>query len=310
LKLTKTFLVVVLFLSSSVLFALNDNQMNPVSSEWLVSPSDDVSYLLETSTWDVELDGTEVSGTGGYFEGLTVSQGTTFDVEVLSINELFGVNFRVDNSTNTITSYINNDNFLYEFTNFIYYPFHESYRLTHFELDLDQVVFGPEILGWFFLEIDTDLWDFLEDLTTNEYHEALPFHDLFDILLQADFEFQENLAIFDIYMNGDFENETDDTKVDFGHAIKFIWDNTTGILQGYRVTTEFQGTYQSHQVAITLEIVIRESSYDLPNFKFFPGLFPGFNFVTTFAVLSVIFISNLFFKKFKLKKRTSKKLTN
>ena len=276
---------------------------NSVSSEWKVSPSDDVSYVIDESTWVVSLDEVEVSGTGGYFEGISVNKGTTFDVEVLSIDEEFGVTFRVDNSTDTTTSTINNDEFLFEFTNLIYYPYHECERLTHFDLDLDQVVFGPEILDWFFLDVNNDLWAFLTELTTDAYHEALPFYDQFNVLIQSAFEFQENLAFFDLYMTGDFENETAGTKVDFDHAIKFIWDNTTGILQGYRISTEILGTYENHQVAIAVEVEIRESSYTLPDFKFYPGLFPGFNYMTAITVLTVIFLGQLFFKKMKQKKR-------
>jgi len=164
-------------------------------------------------------------------------------------------------------------------------------------------VFGPEILDWFFLDVNSDLWAFLTELTTDAYHEALPFFDQFDVLIQSAFEFQENLAFFDLYMTGGFENETVGTKVDFGHAIKFIWDNTTGILQGYRISSEIQGTYENHQVAITIAVAIKESSYTLPDFKFYPGLFPGFTYMTAFAVLSVIFLGQLFFRKRKQKKR-------
>ncbi|MHA1124253.1 MAG: choice-of-anchor S family protein [Candidatus Heimdallarchaeota archaeon] len=302
---SKTFLTVALVLSASVLLVINGIHTSPISGEWLVSPSDDVSYVIDDSTWDVHLDGVDATGTGGYFEGITVNKGTTFDVEVLSIDELFGVDYRFDNSTNTVTSTINNDNFLLEFINFIYYPYHECDRLTHFELDLDQVVYGPKILGWFFLEINTELWDFLTELTTNAYHEALPFYDQFDALLQAEFEFQGNLAIFDIYMNGNFENATEGTNVEFGHAIKFVWDNTTGILQGYRVSSITTGTYQNHQVEISVDVVIREVNYDLPDFKFYPGLFPGFDYLTVIVVLSTMFLSRFVYKKVKQKKSGS-----
>jgi len=304
LKIPKTFLIVTLFLSASALLAINNMNYSSVSSEWLVSPSDDASYVIDESTWEVSLDEVEVSGTGGYFEGITVNKGTTFDVEVLSINEEFGVTFRVDNSTDTTTSTINNDEFLFEFTNLLYYPYHECERLTNFELDLDHVVYGPEIIDWFFLDINTNLWAFLTELTTDAYHEALPFYDQFpNILIQSEFEFQENLAFFDLYMSGYFENKTAGTNIDFGHALKFIWDNTTGILQGYRISSEFIGTYQNHDVAISIDVEIRESSYTLPDFKFYPGLFPGFNYMTALAVLSVIFLGQLFFKKIKQKKR-------
>lgn len=305
-KISKTFLVVALFLSASVLFMMNGIQTNPVASEWMVSPSDDVSYLVEESTWDVSLDNVDFSGIGGYFEGITVNKGTTFDVEVLSVDDELGVTFRVDNSTDTVSATMNNDKFLFEFLNLIYYPYQECDRLTHFELDLDQVVFGPEILGWFFLEANTDLWDFLEELTTEAYHTVLPFYDQFNVLLQADFVHEENLAIFDMFMNGSFENETEGTSVDFGHSIKFVWDNTTGILQGYRISSATLGTYQNHPVEISLQAIIKEVSYDLPDFKFLTALFPGFEYLTAIAVFSTIILSQLVFKKFKQKKRTSK----
>jgi hypothetical protein len=282
------------------LYGLRDNL---VTSDYQVTPSDDVSYFIEESALGIIFDETEVSGTGGRFEGLRVNKGTTFDVEVLSINEEFGVSFEVDNSTDTVTSTINNDEFLLEFINFLYYPYHECDRLLNFEYDFDMVAFGPEILDWFFLDVNSNLWDFITELTTDAYHEALPFYDQFNVLIQSAFEFQGNLAFFDFYMNGEFENETEGTSVRFGHALKFIWDNTTGILQGYRVSTETIGSYQNHQVGITLEVVIRESSYDLPDFKFYPGLFPGFNYLTAFAVLLVIFLGQLFFKKAKRKRR-------
>lgn len=303
LKITKTVLIIALFLSASVILVINGIHTDFVESEYQVTPSDDVSYKIDESTWKVSLDEVEVEGTGGYFEGITVNQGTTFDVEVLSIDEEFGVTFRVDNSSDTVTSTINNDEVMFELSNLIYYPYHECDRLTHFELDLDLVAFGPEIIDWFFLDVNSDLWNFITELTTDAYHEVLPFYDQFDFTIQSLFEFQDNLAFYDLYMSGSYGNETEGTSVRFSHALKFIWDNTTGILQGYRMSSEIIGTYQNHLVEITLNVVIREVSYTLPDFKFYPGLFPGYDFLAAIAVLTVIFLGQFYLKKIKHKKK-------
>ncbi|MHA1501129.1 MAG: hypothetical protein ACTSSB_04705 [Candidatus Heimdallarchaeota archaeon] len=66
-------------LCASVLLVINGIHISFISGEWLVSPSDDVSYVIDDSTWDVHLDGVDATGTGGYFEGITVNKGRQFN---------------------------------------------------------------------------------------------------------------------------------------------------------------------------------------------------------------------------------------
>lgn len=258
---------------------------------WRVAPGLETEYILERSRWTVEVDEESGTGEGGVFQSLIVSEGAFFSVEVLSVDESWGVDFQVSNSSKNSNSYIDYSSFLFAFVKFLYYPVEESERLINKGFDLQQISYGPAIINWFFIEPKEELWDFFDELCTIDYHNSLPNAQEFDLILEATFEIVNENAVFDYFIRGFYENSTFSTQIQINHNLKFVWSASSGILQGYRITSNFEGSYFGENIKEELEVVCREENYNLPSFKFggLTALFSGLGAET--LIISILLLA-------------------
>ena len=261
-------------------------------------------YLLESSVWIVKINNLEASGEGAPFNAINIDMNTRYEVDVLDVDNVWGVDFKVINYTNANSNgLITTDMFFSQFSKFLYYPVEECNRLVNSGFNKDEINRGPPLIQWFFVEPEQDVWDFLDNLTTLEYHNALPNSLLYDATLQAELEIVDNQVIFDMYMRGTYENESSNTSIQFDHMIKFVWDKISGILLGYRIATYMYGQYQSYTITEDLQIINRQSGFELPRFKFVSGFIPGFEFLIAIIGLGTIFISGIISSRRKRNKR-------
>jgi len=259
-------------------------------------------YLLESSVWIVKISNLEASGDGTFFNEINIDMNTRYDVDVLDVDNVWGVDFKVTNYTSTNSNgLITTDMFFSQFSKFLYYPVGECNRLVNSGFNKDEINRGPPLIQWFFVEPEQNVWDFLDNLTTIEYHNALPNSLLYDATLEAELEFVDNQAIFDMYMRGTYENESSNTSIQFDHMIKFVWDKITGILLGYRIATYMYGQFQGYSITEDLQIINRQSGFELPRFKFVSGFIPGFEFLIAIVGIGTIFISTIIYSKRKKK---------
>ncbi len=261
------------------------------------------NYVLDSSAWSVQVNDLIEGGTGGTFGNLNLPQRGQFSVEVLDVDANWGVDFRVSNATDNVLGHITNDEFLMEFAKFLYYPEEECSRITTEGFNSKDIVNGPEILDWFFIETEADVWDFMDNLTTVEYHNVLPGVYAYEAYLQAHFEHQNKQVMFDVYMRGSFENQTLDVNIQFDHSIKFVWNDTTGILLGYRISTNFNGLFASYSIAEEINVVIHLSGYDLPSFKFISAFIPGFEIGIAVFTIGLIIVFNVIIRCIRKKRR-------
>jgi hypothetical protein len=255
--------------------------------------------LLENSAWIIRVNDLEAGGDGASFNGINIDMNTRYDVDVLDVDDVWGVDFKVTNNTNANSNgLITTDMFYYQFSKFLYHPIEECDRLVNSGFNEEEIERGPPLIQWFFVEPEQDLWDFLDNLTTLDYHNSLPNSQLFEATLQADMEIVEGLVNFDMYMRGTYLNETEDSSVQFDHMIKFVWSEISGILHGYRVATSINGEYQGYTIRMELQMINRKSGYDLPKFKFLSGFIPGFEFlIAIIGIGSVLVLTIIYGKK-------------
>ena len=271
---------------------------------WGDISGESIEYLLESSVWIVKINNLEASGEGAPFNAINIDMNTRYEVDVLDVDNIWGVDFKVTNYTNANSNgLITTDMFFSQFSKFLYYPVEECNRLVNSGFNKDEINRGPPLIQWFFVEPEQDVWDFLENLTILEYHNSLPNSLLYDATLQAELEIVDNQVIFDMYMRGTYENESSNTSIQFDHMIKFVWDKITGILLGYRIATYIYGQYQGYSITEDLQIINRQSGFELPRFKFVSGFIPGYKFLITIIGLGTILISGIISSRRKRNKR-------
>jgi len=259
-------------------------------------------YLLESSVWIVKINNLEASGEGAFFNEINIDINTRYEVDVLDVDNVWGVDFKVTNYTSTNSNgLITTDMFFSQFSKFLYYPVEECNRLVNSGFNKDEINRGPPLIQWFFVEPKQDVWDFLDNLTTLEYHNSLPNSLLYGATLEAEREIVDNQVIFDMYMRGTYENETGNTSIQFDHMIKFVWDEITGILLGYRIATYIYGQFQGYSITEDLQIINRQTGFELPKFKFISGFIPGFGFLITVIGLGTILVTSIIYSR-KIKK--------
>jgi len=284
-------LALIFILCSSSFISRTQNAWGSISGS-------STEYLLESSIWIVNINDFEKSGEGAFFNEININRNTRYDVDVLDVDNTWGVDYKITNNTDFHSDgMITSDMFLYQFSKFIYYPLEECKRLTSTSFDEDQINRGPPLILWFFIEPEQETWDFLTNLTNLDYHNSLPNKDLFDATLQAELEIANNLVIFDMYMRGSYKNESENTLFQFDHMIKFVWNDINGILQGHRVASYINGRYKGYSIVEELQIVNRKSGFDLPRFKYVSGFLPGFEYLIAILGIMTIFVSTIIIRK-------------
>ncbi|NHJ39263.1 MAG: hypothetical protein FK731_04460 [Asgard group archaeon] len=284
------FLIVLVTLTSISIISKNNDA-------WNIIISDAISYNLDISEWEISYDGNTISGSGGYFKGLLINEPSIFSVEVIEIDEEWGVVYQVDNATDSVNEYMTMDRFYFEFLRFLYYCIDESRRLVDLGLNESRIQKGPELIPWFFIDPIEETWEFLTNMSDINYHNSLPIVKNIQGNLRAGFERENSEASFDITIQGIVNNETENINLEFDHTLKFVWNSTTGILLGYRISSYFTGNLEGHTLSEQINVVCMQVNYDLARFRFLSGFIPGFTFIIAIVSLSIFGIIILINKK-------------
>jgi len=269
-----------------------------VSGEYTITPSDKFTFVLEQADWLVEFDDESQLGYGGTYNDITITDESTFTVDVLAVSNEWGVDFQISNSTHTTTDSLTNDQFKFEFSRFMYYPLIECQRIIDEGFDAKAIKRGPTLLPWFFVLPSNTTWDFLDNLTTMEFHSSLPYEPYIEGFLQAELERFSGEILFDLSIQGTYVNLTENSNLQLEHMVKFVWNETTGVLLGYRMATYFRGTYLGFQIFQEAVIVCRKLNYNLPNFRFVSAFIPGYSYLMAIASLgSAVGITTIIVRK-------------
>ena len=269
-------------------------------STWYVDDDTTVSYTIEKAEMTARMGDLQVESEGVVFENVKVKPSNSFDVEVISIDNEYGIEYEVDNSTTSASGEIATDLFLFQFTQFAYYPEQETLRLSIQGFNSQEYIHGPNMINWFFVEPEESLWDYFEEIADIEYHKSRENNHDYEAYFEGFFEIRDEQAIVDLYMYGSFTNETTEIDMNFNHNIKFVWSSVTGILLGYRISTTLSGTVKELIVSESISIVCSKNDYSLPGYKFYnySGFISGFEIAV--AIISLTIVT---FIGFNIKKR-------
>jgi len=268
---------IALLLLTFILISTLTGQFKKTSTALEIDDSE--NYILDSGYWHIKVDDVEKYADGVILNGIRVTEGNSFSVTVEDIDEAWGIEFEFNNSTHSIIDYINNDEFLFEFSKNFYYPEEECKRIDAEGFDLEKTLSGPKMYHWFFLNPTDELWQQLDNFTTLEYHNSLPRENTYDSFLRADLELTVAEATFDLYMYGTFKNEEENIAIQFDHIMKFVWQKSTGILLGFRTASYFTGNYKNFTITEDMEMICRKSGYDLSAYRYISGFLPGFEVI-------------------------------
>ncbi|MFW9922747.1 MAG: choice-of-anchor S family protein [Candidatus Thorarchaeota archaeon] len=282
-----------------ILLIIISNVKYPVQGSWQISDGTKVDYLLESANWTVYYGLDTATGEGCRYNDIKVKPNNEFEIKVNDVDDVWGIEYEINNSTDSSIGSISTALFLLEFEHFLYYPTEECIRLFSEGFNENEISLGPNMFGWFFIEPSEALWSYFNEIIDIEYHKSRSSIFDYQAYFESFFERREKQAIFDVNMYGDFINDTLEVDINFQHNIKFIWNDTTGILLGYRISTQFSGIFYGLSLSEELEIVCREVDYNLPNYKFYnyTGFIPGYDFGITVIAIFTISISILIFLK-------------
>ena len=139
----------------SLIFAFilcSSHFISKTHASWGNISGESTEYLLESSIWIVSIDDLEASGDGAAFNDININMNTRYDVDVLDVDDVWGVDFKVTNNTNANSNgLITTDMFLFQFSKFLYYPVGECNRLVNSVFDEDEINRGPPLIQWFFI---------------------------------------------------------------------------------------------------------------------------------------------------------------
>ena len=290
-----------LTVTTLILFALLIPMKTTIytQSTWYVDDDTTVSYTIEKAEMTAQMGDLKVESEGVVFEDVMVKPSNSFDVEVISVDDVFGIEYEVDNSTASTNGEIASDLFAFQFTQFIYYPEEEALRLSMQGFNSQEYIHGPNMINWFFVEPEESLWNLFEELTDIEFHKSRENNHDYEAYFEGFFEIRDEQAIFDLYMYGSFTNETTEIDMNFNHNIKFVWSSISGILLGYRISTSLSGTIQELYTSESISIVCSENSYTLPGFKFYnySGFISGFEITVAIISLTIVTFIGVNIKK-------------
>ncbi|HUU76991.1 MAG TPA: choice-of-anchor S family protein [candidate division Zixibacteria bacterium] len=297
----KLLFVIVLIVNISLFAKILDTK-----GQWKISTGTSVEYTIEEANWTVQYGDLSESGEGSQFDNVKINPSGTFEVEVINVDDQWGVEFVVDNSTEVSTGVITTDTFVFEFVKYLYYPAEECARITTEGFNSVSIKHGPYMPAWFFIEPNQELWDYFDEISAIEFHKTKENNFDFEAYFESFFELRDNQAIFDLHMYGDFINDTLETNMQFDHNIKFVWQESSGILLGYRVNSYLSGEYENQTITENLLMTCKQTEYSLPDFKFYAytGFIPGYGFGIT--IISLIFLLTFGFLIKKQKKLVGK----
>jgi len=146
----------------------------------------------------------------------------------------------------------------------------------------DGISFGQWM---FFLPSDTDWDDFIEDWNVSE--------DLFNDTSSGELKVTAGSVLensdrdirFWLSMVGTYINDTEEIDLTADHRVMFAYDTSSGVLLGYRISTDVTGTFEGTSTTFKLNLEVIRDQYSLPGF---PGLSTsGFEL---FLILTSLFL--------------------
>ncbi len=238
--------------------------------------------------------GTNSIDVEGYsFEGTSIPVGTQFTI---SADFEQSREFTMTVGETSRTSICSFPTIMGEICSILFIPYSVTRHPEWMLSNLDQYfgVFGPRILDHFYLDSDTA--NFLNDLVTSDFISTFRYSDEWTFTQNnGTFVNNTDIATFRWIENGCYYNTT--TNTDFSGRLEYLlaYNQTTGILQGYRIDIDYSGQVEGIDIKYIYLQEVEISGYDLPQYGN-SNLISGFRWVIFGTVVTFI-ATTAFIKK-------------
>jgi len=249
-----------------------------VRADYNVTVGNTFDYDVVASNWNISSGSDSSTGTGFSFLEVNRAVGSTFTVEVLTVDTNLGVDWEMTLGAATDTG--NNNPFdalgiaLSLFLPIILSMGTISWNQTAVDL-------GPGINELFFL--DTEIGELFFQLTNETFVESLSdpnyvFNNVF-----GTFENSTNVAVFVWHFDMTMTSGT--TNLGGTFVWQIAYDQTTGQLKGYYMDMDYSGSFAGIPITYQFEQKVEEVGYNLPGVG---GFIPGFEWFIAVPALALL----------------------
>jgi len=271
-----------------------------VHGVYQVTIGETFTYTVNNSYWNIKYGavGSTVSKCRIFLDSVPV--GTSFGVEVTDVITFEEVSWNLTLGTN-IYSWRNNPGDLGDLNVLLFNVRSQAFNIATF-WSQENSDMGPTARFLFFIDTaDLPMFDFFRSLT--DPLGITDFINTNDDFTQIEGYFDESgsVAVFDWVTKGSCDYTTPfDVHIEGSERFKIAFDKTTGVLQGYRIELNSEGTIEGQDYEMQMNQEITLDDYTIPAFYFDDpnGLLPGFDwFISILAISTLIFTSVIIRKR-------------
>ncbi|MFW9922251.1 MAG: choice-of-anchor S family protein [Candidatus Thorarchaeota archaeon] len=283
---TKLIFIILLFVSNSIV-------ISPIISE-VRNASSQITYTYDVleSKWWQECGNLSAFCEGYNFNDISFPVGTQFTVTAdfeheytytIKVNDQSHAGISV---THLITSQI---------ITFTDLPRQASTpQLMINTWNQNRIELGPPIREFFYLE--SDAANFFNEIASSTDWIKTHYYALWDFnQFNATFVNNTDIATFSLIANGQYRNDTLNTNFKGTYEFTFVYNQTSGIMQGYRIDFDYKGIITGMDVTFIYLQEVEILGYDLPE-RINTSVLPGFSFdifIVVFLILSLYSIKSL-----------------
>jgi hypothetical protein len=260
-------------------------------SDYQVTTGQTFKYDIHNAFIEVTRGTNYASGNGYMIDYQPFAAGTTITVEVTSVDPPNGVNFVIKGGGESETGVSTVLGDLVGISIFMSYPMwlFDGFGNMAWNLLYSAIIKGTGLIIIPFWDVDY-LYGF-ENMANPASISQLTTDPIFQgVTIQSNYEEKDGNMILDWYLIGSI-TATTPYSLDFEvlHQWKLVYDLTTGVLQGMRITCSAAGTHTGTELELSMDYHIELNGYKLEDYVFGPGTpVPGFGWAITLIILGVL----------------------
>jgi hypothetical protein len=273
-----------------------------IRADYGVGVGEVYTYDVVTSTWSLKAGSNSGEGTGYPFAGAKFGEGTSIDVEVLSVDPTMGVSYEATAGTKTQTGSNSPFDMLGIFL-YCFYPFLISSSMS-MTWNQTEVEMGPDIIAMYFFDAETASDFFMGTLANDTSMASMATESGFTLdRMEGHFDNSTSEVVFDWVIEGSIEYTEDNTDLSGYELLQFVFDKDDGYLLGYQIDMDFEGTTEGEVFEIDLDQKVEKAGFNLDSFYYetgglLGGFIPGYEWgIGLFAIASISVIAILIKRK-------------
>jgi hypothetical protein len=262
-------------------------------SDYQVIVGSSYTYNVNNAYIEATKGTNSASGNGYQLDYQPFNEGTSVVVEVTAVNPAVSVNWDISTGGETESGSSSIIGDLIGISFFIIYPIivFDSFGNMPWSTLLSSVEIGTGLIILPFWDITA--FTIFENMANETQIASLTTEpDFQDLQFQGNYQEVGGNMILDWYLLGSIDvTATYSIVFDVEHQWKIVYDLSTGVLRGMRMTSTATGTHTGVELDIYMDYHIELQGFNLDDYEFGPGTpVPGFGWVVTGIALGVLAI--------------------